>query len=276
MESMPSATFARRAVCGFIRRLGSPHLAVSALAAALLFCVAAPASASSPGLGPSKAVWPLGPPPELGVAEEVPPGPPPQLLLFHGGSFIVEDPVFEPEVAERASAAGFEPHFVNYPLGDMPAAVIAARAEARSLREEFGVERVFAYGSSAGGTLAALLAGEGLVAAAVAKAPPTDLVTWEWPLNVYGPNYFEEIGVSEEARYRLSPLRRPERNPLLVYQGVSDQVVPLAMNETFAEKFANVELWPVPGGHFTDQIRPWLISRAMHWLALIAARQPGE
>jgi acetyl esterase/lipase len=242
----------------------------------LFLCILAPASAAGPSLGNAKAVWPLGPPPQLSEAQEVPPGPPPQLLLFHGGSFIVEDPVFEPEVAERAIAAGFELHFVDYPLGDLPAALIAARAEARSLREQYGPNRVFAYGSSAGGTLASLLAGEGLVAAAVAKAPPTDLVTWEWPLNVYGPNYFEEIGVNEAARYRLSPLRRPERNPLLVYQGILDQVVPLEMNQEFAEKFANVELWPVPGGHWTEQIRPWLISRAMHWLAEIAAREPVE
>ena len=68
-----------------------------------------------------------------------------------------------------------------------------ARAEARRLREKFGVDRVFAYGSSAGGTLAALLSGDHLVSAAVAKAPVSDLVTWNWPTERYGPEYWEAL-----------------------------------------------------------------------------------
>jgi acetyl esterase/lipase len=202
-----------------------------------------------------------------------PPGPPPQLLLFHGGSFLYEDPDFEPSTAERAVDAGFVPHYVTYPLDDMPAAVLAARAAARRLRDKFGVDRVYAYGASAGGTLATLLAGDGLIAAAVAKAPVTDLVGWQWPLEKYGPSYYERIDLGEAARYRLSPLRRPQRSPLLIYQGRGDRVVPPAMNEAFAAKFTRVHLWEVPGGHTTERTRPWLISRSMKWLAQTAKLQ---
>jgi acetyl esterase/lipase len=200
-------------------------------------------------------------------------GPKPQLLLFHGGSFLFEDPQFQPSTAERARAAGFVPHYVTYPLGDLPAAVARARAEARRLRLKFGLDRVYAYGSSAGGTLAALLSGDGLVAAAVAKAPVSDLVGWEWPLQRYGPAYYEEIGAGLAARYRLSPLRRPAKSPLLIYQGRGDQVVPPAMSEAFAAKFARVHLWLVAGGHTTERARPWLIGRAMRWLERTAVRQ---
>lgn len=202
-----------------------------------------------------------------------PPGPPPQLLLFHGGSFLFEDPFFQPSTAQRAIDAGFVPHYVHYPLNNMPAAVLVARAQAKRLREKFGVDRVYAYGASAGGTLAALLSGDGLVAAAVAKAPVSDLVGWEWPLGAYGPNYYEQVSLDESARYRLSPDRRPERSPLLVYQGRGDQVVPPAMNESFAAKYPHVYLWLVPGGHTTERARPYLIGEAMHWLARTAARQ---
>lgn len=199
-------------------------------------------------------------------------GPKPQLLLFHGGSFLFDDGSFRAGTREAALGAGFVPHYVSYPLGDLPASVLAARAEARRLRQEFGQD-VYAYGSSAGGTLAALLAGDGLVSAAVAKAPVSDLVGWEWPLSAYGADYYQRIGVGPPARHRLSPLRRPAESPLLVYQGRGDGIVPLAMNEAFTAKFRRVHLWVVPGGHATERRRPRLLRRALGWLADTAERQ---
>lgn len=242
-----------------IRRL------VAIPAVALLLAAFAPAPALAVGGGAA---------PGVGKKEpKEPPGPPPQLILFHGGSFLFEDPFFEPSTAQRAIAAGFVPHYVQYPLNNMPAAVLVARAEARRLRHKFGADRVYAYGASAGGTLAAELSGDGLVAAAVAKAPVSDLVGWEWPLGAYGANYYEQVSLNEAARYRLSPDRRPQKSPLLIYQGRADRVVPPVMNEIFAAKYPRVYLWLVPGGHTTERTRPYLISKAMHWLARTAARQ---
>jgi pimeloyl-ACP methyl ester carboxylesterase len=197
----------------------------------------------------------------------------PQLLLIHGGSFLYDDPTFEPLTRGRAIAAGFIPHYVTYPLDNLPAAVERVREEARRLRQKFGLDRVYAYGASAGGTLVALLAGQDLVEAAVAKAPVSDLATWEWPTAKYGPEYWNALGVNEAARLRLSPTARPEKAPLLVIQGRADNVVPPSMNETFAARFSRVKLWLVAGGHTTERVRPFLITRAMHWLARIAARK---
>jgi len=208
-----------------------------------------------------------------------PPAPAPQLLLFHGGSFLFEDPTFEESTEPLAEEASFVPHYVDYPLGDLPAALTRARAEAARLRARYGVEDVYAYGSSAGGTLAALLAGEGLVAAAVAKAPPSDLVGWTWPLSTYGSDYYERIGLDEEARYRLSPLRRPEQQPLLLLQGRADQVVPAAMSEAFAAKFRQVRLWLLAGGHRAERSRPQIVVRALRWLLRSSeaeAPEPGR
>lgn len=194
-----------------------------------------------------------------------------QLLLIHGGSFLYNDPYFEPLTRGPALAAGFVPHYVSYPLYSIPAAVQRVRAEARRLREKFGVDRVYAYGSSAGGTLAALLSGGGQVSAAVAKAPVSDLATWEWPTTRFGPAYWEALGVGPAARARLSPALRPAREPLLVIQGRADGIVPPAMNEEFAARFRRVRLWMVAGGHTTDRARPFLVTRAMDWLAKVAA-----
>lgn len=236
--------------------------AILILTALALILAAPAAAANAPGGvgGNSREVKP-------------PPGPKPQLLLFHGGSFLFEDPEFKPITDEAAVTAGFITHYVTYPLGNVPAAVLAARAAAKELREKVGVENVFAYGSSAGGTLAALLSGEGLVSAAVAKAPVSDLVSWEWPATAYGPNYDEEVGLTLEDRYRLSPLRRPAESPLLVVQGRGDQVVPAAMNVAFAAKFDRVHLLSVPGGHTTDKVRPFVVKDAMRWLARTARLQ---
>ena len=202
------------------------------------------------------------------------PPPAPQLLLIHGGSFLYEDPTFEARTEAQAIAAGFVPHYLRYPLGNLPDAVLAARAEAKQLREQVGVDAVYAYGSSAGGTLAALLDGDGLVAAAVAKAAPSDLVSWEWPLTTYGPDYYEQIDADLATRQRLSPVRRPMKRPLLLVQGRADRVVPLAMSEAFAAEFRRVHLM-VYGGHTTDRTRPWVTRKAMRWLARTAGRVSG-
>lgn len=265
MKSITRAdTYAMQPGCKSIdsqskRRRG---LVATLIVAAFLLALAAPAGAATPPGGVTG-----------GNGKVEPPGPKPQLLLFHGGSFLFEDPEFRPTTDEPAVTAGFVPHYVTYPLGNVPAAVLAARAAAKELREKVGVENVFAYGSSAGGTLAALLSGEGLVSAAVAKAPISDLVSWEWPLTTYGPEYDEEVGLTLADRYRLSPLRRPAESPLLVVQGRGDQVVPPAMNVAFAAKFERVHLLSVPGGHTTDKTRPYVVQDAMRWLARTARLQ---
>ncbi len=197
----------------------------------------------------------------------------PQLLLIHGGSFLFDDPNFEALTRERAIAAGFVPHYVNYPLDNLPAAIDRVREEARRLREKFGLDRVYAYGSSAGGTLTALLSGDDLVSAAVAKAPVSDLATWEWPIVRYGAEYWQALDVGPIARRQFSPALRPQLAPLLVIQGREDGIVPPTMNEEFASRFRRVKLWIVAGGHTTDRVRPFLVTRAMHWLERIARRK---
>lgn len=207
-------------------------------------------------------------PPSIGQAESLAP----HLLLVHGGAFLFEDPHFDETTRRAALDAGFVPHYVTYPLGDFEGAVRTVRAEARRLGALYP-GRLYAYGSSAGGTLVSLLAGDGMVRAAVAKAPVSDLVDWQWPLAAYGPDYYEQIGLDPDARYRLSPLRRPVRRPLLLVQGRGDEVVPAAMNEAFAAKFRLVHLWTVPGGHWTERLRPQILIDSFEWLARIEAAE---
>lgn len=260
-----------------MRVIGQLHPATARAALARLTALGALALALLALLGPTTASAAAAEE-EAGI-EPQKPGPKPQLILIHGGSFLYHDPFFRPLTRGWALEAGFVPHYVNYPLANLPAAVTAVREEARKLRQQVGVDNVYAYGASAGGTLAAILAGEGDVSAAVAKAPISDLGTWEWPLGQYGTNYYETILAGPATRLRLSPLNRVEERPILVIQGRADTVVPPAMNEAFAAKFDRVHLWLVAGGHTTERVRPWIISGAMRWLAQLASRtgpQPGE
>ncbi len=250
----PAPTRSRRRD-GDPARCAAPLLAL--LAVAFCFALLAPAASAAPE--------------ENGGV--LGPGQRPQLLLIHGGSFLFEDPEFEPLTRAPALAAGFVPHYVTYPLDNLPAAVERVRAEARRLREKFGLESVYAYGASAGGTLAALLSGDDLVSAAVAKAPVSDLVTWTWPEGKYGANYWEGLGVDLADRERLSPIRRPQLAPLLLIQGRADNVVPPTMNQAFAAAYPRVKLWMVAGGHLTERARPFLVTRAMEWLGRIATRK---
>jgi acetyl esterase/lipase len=232
-----------------IRRAVAPCAAV--LLACLGLALPAPASASAP--------------PHLGKGHSLAR----HLLLIHGGSFLYEDPLFESLTRERAVAAGFVPHYLSYPLDDLTGAVVAARAEARKLNALYP-GRVYAYGTSAGGTLAELLAGDGMVEAAVAKAPISDLVGWQWPIETYGSDYYERIGATTQDRFRLSPLRRHALRPLLIVHGRRDRIVPVAMSREYAVKFKRVHLWVVQGGHHTERTRPELLSRAFQWLARLA------
>ncbi len=246
---MTGAGCSRIPTRSIIRRAVAPCAAV--LLACLGLALPAPASASAP--------------PHVGKGHSLAR----HLLLIHGGSFLYEDPLFESLTRARAVAAGFIPHYLAYPLDDLPAAVEAARAEAHRLNARYP-GRVYAYGTSAGGTLAALLAGDGMVEAAVAKAPVSDLVGWEWPLTAYGSDYYERIGATIRDRYRLSPLRRHALRPLLIVHGRRDRIVPVGMSREYASRFKRVHLWVVQGGHHTERTRPELLSRAFQWLARIA------
>lgn len=204
--------------------------------------------------------------PRLAEAESLAP----RLLLIHGGGFLFDDPGFEAATRAAAEQAGFLPHYLRYPLGDLPGAVRAARAEARRIDNRHPGP-LYAYGSSAGGTLAALLAGDASVRAAVAKAPVSDLLSWSWPLTAYGVDYFERIGATPETRRRLSPQRREARRPLLLVHGRRDAVVPVTMSEAFAARFPRVHLWAPAGGHHLERARPWILQRGLAWLARLDA-----
>jgi fermentation-respiration switch protein FrsA (DUF1100 family) len=126
---------------------------------------------------------------------------------------------------------------------------------------------VFAYGESAGGTLAEMLALRGLVPAAVAVGGISDLTSWREE----NEPYWDAIGLPTVAdRQTASPLHQhtPRRGRLLLLHSLDDETVPFEQSARLAQRFSStVTLGVLRGPHLTD---PHATARAIAWLRAIA------
>ena len=133
----------------------------------------------------------------------------PVVLLFRGGSFLIPaPPVSMAAEMEAARSLGFTPRYVNYTAANVLAAWRDTRAVAS--REAARGRDVYAYGFSAGGVLASLLAQKDRVLAAAAVAPPSNLTTWERNGPIW--DYIGNPG--PRTKRFLSPPFHPTANPI--------------------------------------------------------------
>lgn len=195
------------------------------------------------------------------------------LIVIPGGGFTFHDKGFWAAIAPKALAAGFIPHLLEYRLYDLEGAVADARAMARSLAARYGRDRIYAYGSSAGGTLATLLAANGNVAAAVVSSGLYDLRYWPWATEYRGPEYLASIGADRETRRKVSPMRHRLRCPALLLHGSWDPIVSVTQAEDFAASRPRARLRIFPGGHGLYRARPASVNAGMSWLARTATKQ---
>lgn len=209
------------------------------------------------------------------AADEAPPQP--VLLLIHGGGFFTGDPSYMDYAAAIAAQQGeFATLQPSYPLDDLPAAFAQMKDLALALRRQG--RRVFAYGDSAGGGIAAWLASRGYVAAAAAKAPPTALRAWNssfarrYRTDPPGdPHSWRHLRVSEDDLRAYSSAGRPSLRPLLIFQSCEDRIVPCAMNAGFAERDPQVSLARIWGVHTDPEAKAWSFRHGLVWLAARAA-----
>ena len=142
----------------------------------------------------------------------------PILLLIHGGGFAFDDPTRMDDAARVATARGFRPVRLEYTLWNLPRALADAnRAAKRYARRG----PLFAYGESAGGTLAALVARPGRARAAVAYAPVSNLVHWLGDQ----PVMMRNLGATRADLRRGSPALRRATRPILAMVPEHDSVV---------------------------------------------------
>lgn len=202
-----------------------------------------------------------------------PPRPARHLIIIPGGGFTSHDPKLWPTVAPIAKAAGFVPHLLEYRLFDLGGAVADAYELASELASRFGRGNIFAYGSSAGGTLATLLASRGLVAAAVSSSGLYDFRYWPWATVDRGPDYLDSIGADWDSRRAHSPIGQRLRCPLLALHGSWDPVVFAFQAQDYAATHPRAALRIYPAGHGLYRSRPGTIRGSLRWLNRIGNKQ---
>lgn len=167
-----------------------------------------------------------------------------------------------PEVAELARAAGFEPSYVDYPAYDLRGAVAAAVRAARITAA--GGRRVYAYGESAGGTLAALLAQRRLVEGAATY----NLLGFA--RHTGAPEFYKGlIGADDRLLRRCSPGPRDSEQPILALRPTGDAPWMNAATARWDLRDADVRSVPVAGGHMGDPGDPSIyasnVTHALDW-----------
>jgi len=188
------------------------------------------------------------------------------LLLPAGGFVLPADPVPFRARCRLFARAGFAVVAVAYPLLDYAAALRAATDEAR--RAGRSARPVLAYGESAGGTLAEMLAVRGEVPAAVAVAGISDLTAWARD----DERYWSAIRLPTPLERRAaSPLHRigPRSGRLLLLHSPEDEVVPFVQSTSLAQRLPTTPLFVLRGRHLEDQSAP---RRAIPWLRDVATR----
>lgn len=191
---------------------------------------------------------------------------PPVVMLLHGGGFVFSDRARMPVATELASGLGFDVAYVDYPACDLRGAIAAAENRARALRSR-GRE-VYAYGDSAGGTLAALLAEKGLVEAAATYSPIADMR--QFVARLADPDqYVELVGADGRLLYRASPAAHRTIAPILVMRPLEESRYASRAMRRWGERDRRVAVTAVPGVH-SGSLQPALYARnatlALRWL----------
>jgi acetyl esterase/lipase len=168
---------------------------------------------------------------------------PPLLYVLPPGAFAFPvDRELMKEARQSARGHGFQVREIDYPLRNPMRAWRVVRDDAR--RAARNGRYVFAYGESAGGVLASLLAQKGIAEAAVSNAGPSNLSRlWD------AAGWRESFGTDPRHRSFLSPALHSTENPILVQQSMTDEIVPGDINSRWAKRDPRVRFDGYTGPH---------------------------
>jgi dienelactone hydrolase len=190
----------------------------------------------------------------------------PVMLLLPAGGFIfdIEKMPYAERVARRL---GFRPRIVDYPEYDLPGAVRAVRAAARRARRDG--RDVYAYGESAGGTLASLAAASREVTAAAVYCPIANLP--EFISRSHDPALYQAlIKASDRELRRYSPGLRDTVRPILAMRAAGDSAFMNRAIRRWDRRDREADSIAVAGGHIEAErhaVYRRNVRRGMTWLA---------
>ncbi len=190
----------------------------------------------------------------------------PVALLFPGGGFIF-DVERLPYAGRTAWRLGFEPRVVDYPENNLRGAVRAARRAAR--RAGRNGRPVYAFGESAGGTLAALLAQDRLVEDAAVYCPVVDLP--DFISRSYNPELYQAlIKASDSELRRYSPGFHDSARAILALRAVDDAPFINKAIRRWDRSDPETRSVAVAGSHLDPEHPPVYRRNVRHGLAWLA------
>jgi dipeptidyl aminopeptidase/acylaminoacyl peptidase len=190
------------------------------------------------------------------------------LLLFHPGGFVAGTAREFRRECELFAHRGYLAVSVEYSHKFVPAVHDAmSRAHAFGAAAHRARRPIFAYGVSAGGSFAAMLAARGEVDAGFSFAGVYDIAAW-----ASTPSYIRSMGTTRAELVRLSPLNLPLTRPapLLIAHNPHDIVAPYKPAVRMAHRSRRFRLQtvrrPVNGyaAHLAHPIAPALAFFSRH------------
>lgn len=177
------------------------------------------------------------------------------VVVIHGGGFIFGSNEMTRDTSLLLADNGYRAINLSYPLGDLTGAEQALRQEIKKAGKRH--QRIYSYGESAGGGLAALAAARGWVDGGYAWAPVSDLTAWHAlteaeAASLGQPSMWTHFrDVSPETLRRVSAVRYASNKsaPFLIVHGSNDKMVPFNYSERLAKKWPRLKLIKDSGGH---------------------------
>ncbi|WP_104526093.1 alpha/beta hydrolase family protein [Blastococcus atacamensis] len=199
----------------------------------------------------------------------------PVLVLLHGGFWRPQfDRMHVRPMTEALAAAGWSsvaPEYRRVPGSpDLTVADVHAAVRAVAQHPAFTGRPVVLAGHSAGGHLALLAAATldppHAPAGVLALAPAADLRVAE-ALGLGGGAVRAFLGQSADARRDLDPARLPgPGGAVRIVHGTGDEIVPVAVSESYLRAHPDAVLRRVDGGHF-----PLIDPASAAWSAVLGA-----
>ena len=196
----------------------------------------------------------------------------PVVLLFHAGGLLIGHADLMDPLRPIVRGAGMKPVPVEYALFDYPRAFEDAEAAARRYRGR----RIYAYGESAGATLAGWLAARHLVSAAAGNSPIVNLTAYVRAVKRSNPDNADLVEqASGGPRFvRRHSLQRIRGSPLRLYGNCRDPVAPCDVAIRYARHYSQVSWRRAGVGHIGA--RNGTLDRALAWFGSVAPPAPSR